>query len=187
MPEQATRALLNIRNHTLDGRSLNVEYASAEAVRRGGLGTKRAGGAGAGAPRGGSAGGRGRGGMTRGGGRGGGGERGGRGGAGRSTSGGRDWDDSAMRDYAAQPRDDARDVAPHLGGRGGFAGRGRGRDNGYQGRGDFGGGDRTSESRPTTRPPKDTGVRAKPGAALASAQRASEGIVQSTGRKITFD
>lgn len=34
--ENATEALVNPRNHALDGRKLNVEYASAEAVRRGG-------------------------------------------------------------------------------------------------------------------------------------------------------
>nr|CRX78986.1 hypothetical protein ls5930a1_00059 [Leucosporidium scottii] len=63
LPEQCTRALLNIRNHSLDGRSLNVEYASSEAVRRGGLGTRAgAAGPGAGAGRGGRGGGRGGGG-----------------------------------------------------------------------------------------------------------------------------
>ncbi|KAF9645998.1 hypothetical protein BDM02DRAFT_3066943, partial [Thelephora ganbajun] len=34
--EHATAALTNPRNHTLDGRKLNVEYASPDAVRRGG-------------------------------------------------------------------------------------------------------------------------------------------------------
>ena len=33
---QATLALIDIRNHTLNGRTLKLEYASAEAVRRGG-------------------------------------------------------------------------------------------------------------------------------------------------------
>jgi len=34
--EQATKALMNLKNHRLDGRNLTVEYASAEAVKRGG-------------------------------------------------------------------------------------------------------------------------------------------------------
>jgi len=34
--EHATAALINPRNHTLDGRKLKVEYASPDAVRRGG-------------------------------------------------------------------------------------------------------------------------------------------------------
>ena len=34
--EHATFALINPRNHTLDGRKLTVEYASPDAVRRGG-------------------------------------------------------------------------------------------------------------------------------------------------------
>jgi RNA recognition motif-containing protein len=34
--EHATEALVNPRNHTLDGRQLKVEYASPDAVRRGG-------------------------------------------------------------------------------------------------------------------------------------------------------
>jgi len=34
--ENATAALVNTRNHTLDGRKLRVEYASSDAVRRGG-------------------------------------------------------------------------------------------------------------------------------------------------------
>ncbi|KAI5478603.1 RNA-binding protein Rnp24 [Pseudohyphozyma bogoriensis] len=85
LPEQCTRALLNIRNHTLNGRALNVEYASSDAVRRGQVGTRAAikanrGGAGPGAR-----GGRGRGDF--GGGRG----RGDRESAPRRQ--GRDWDD----------------------------------------------------------------------------------------------
>ena len=36
--ENATSALTNPKNHRLDGRTLVVEYASAEAVRRGGGG-----------------------------------------------------------------------------------------------------------------------------------------------------
>lgn len=34
--ENATAALVNTRNHTLDGRKLKVEFASPDAVRRGG-------------------------------------------------------------------------------------------------------------------------------------------------------
>ncbi|KNZ53683.1 hypothetical protein VP01_3167g5 [Puccinia sorghi] len=34
--EQATKVLMNLKNHRLDGRNLTVEYASAEAVKRGG-------------------------------------------------------------------------------------------------------------------------------------------------------
>ncbi|KAL4081504.1 hypothetical protein V8B97DRAFT_2020265 [Scleroderma yunnanense] len=40
--EHATNALINPRNHRLNGRDLVVEYASAEAVRRGGGGPKNA-------------------------------------------------------------------------------------------------------------------------------------------------
>lgn len=36
MTEHATSALINPRNHSLDGRKLTVEYASPDAVRRGG-------------------------------------------------------------------------------------------------------------------------------------------------------
>jgi len=38
--EHATAALVNPKNHRLDGRNLVVEYASAEAVRRGGAGPR---------------------------------------------------------------------------------------------------------------------------------------------------
>lgn len=96
---------------------------------------------------------------------------------------GRDWDDQDVRDSAkvdffdqqaegeAAPRQRSefgfRPSAPRGGGRGGARGGARG------GRSE-GAGDRNAP-------------RAKPGAALAGAQRASEGIVASTGRKITFD
>lgn len=39
-PENATAALVNPKNHRLDGRSLVVEYASPDAVRRGGFGPR---------------------------------------------------------------------------------------------------------------------------------------------------
>ena len=39
--ENATNALINPRNHRLDGRSIIVEYASPDAVRRGGTGTQQ--------------------------------------------------------------------------------------------------------------------------------------------------
>lgn len=42
--EYATMALTNPRNHSLDGRALVVEYASPDAVRRGGLGHTSLGG-----------------------------------------------------------------------------------------------------------------------------------------------
>lgn len=164
LPEQCTRALLNIHNHTLNGRALVVEYASAEAVRRGGIGTRAAIAA----------------------------NRGGRGGAGGARGGrpaampkkGRDWDDAdVVQDARSMAFDDAGDEekatrAEHgfrptggaRGGRGGARGGARGGRGGARGGG---------EGKP--------GVRAKPGAALASAQRASEAIVESQGRKITFD
>ncbi|GAA5892413.1 uncharacterized protein JCM6883_007348 [Sporobolomyces salmoneus] len=155
LPAQATRALLNLHNHSLNGRSLNVEYASAEAVRRGGLGTRAVSKANGAA--------RARGGdeddarPARGGG---------------EKRKGRDWDDSDMVAAATAATS------------GGF----------YDGppaarrapRGDGFGGDRP---RREERPGKGGkgGERAKPGAALAMAQRASEAIVQSTGRKTTFE
>ena len=86
LPEMCTRALLNVRNHMLDGRALVVEYASAEAVRRGGIGTRAAitaGGSGA-----------------RGGGRGG--ARGGRGGGGMARGKGREWDDGDVGEAARE-------------------------------------------------------------------------------------
>lgn len=172
LPEQCTRALLNVRNHSLDGRTLNVEYASSEAVRRGGLGTRAAGpGAGRGGARGGRGGGRG------------GGEMGGGGRPAKMEKKGRDWDDQDVResakvDYLEQP--EVRDFAPRprseFGFRpsaGGPSDRG-GRGGSRGGRGGRGG-------------REESGVRAKPGAALAGAQRASTSIVESTGRKITFD
>lgn len=153
LPAQATRALLNLHNHSLNGRSLNVEYASAEAVRRGGLGTRatsRANGAA-----------RARGGDEDD-------ERPARGGAGEKRKG-RDWDDSNMVEAAAAASAGQYYDGPPAARR--------------APRGDGFGGDRP---RRDERPAKG-GERAKPGAALAMAQRASEAIVQSTGRKTTFD
>ncbi|GAA5882182.1 hypothetical protein JCM16303_002266 [Sporobolomyces ruberrimus] len=156
---QATRALLNLHNHTLNGRSLNVEYASAEAVRRGGLGSRAASKANGAA--------RARGGddddgdrLSRGGARGGDGKR-----------KGRDWDDSDMAGAAADAASNSFYDGPPAARR---APRGDG----------FGERPRREE-----RPGKGGkgGERAKPGAALAMAQRASEAIVQSTGRKTTFE
>ncbi|GAA5896842.1 hypothetical protein JCM6882_005048 [Rhodosporidiobolus microsporus] len=161
LPAQATRALLNLRNHTLNGRKLNVEFASADAVRRGGLGSRAAGKA-AGRAR-----------REGGGGRFGdedGDEQGQRGRKRpRFDNGGGEWDDGAVRDLAAAGGF-ARDGPLHAhGGRRGGAG-GFDRDDGRGKKGGVG-----------------DGKRAKPGAALANAQRASEAIVASTGRKTTFD
>ncbi|GAA5844170.1 hypothetical protein JCM11251_002457 [Rhodosporidiobolus azoricus] len=154
LPAQATRALLNLRNHTLNGRKLNVEFASADAVRRGGLGSRAVS----------KAHGRQR---REGGGRE---EHGGDGGRERKRSRhdgeGGGWDDGNVRDLAASGGY-SRDAPPHGGRRGGFGGE---RDDA---RGKKGG--------------VADGKRAKPGAALANAQRASEAIVASTGRKTTFD
>ena len=90
---------------------------------------------------------------------------------------GREWDDGdigeAAREFVKRDYDEeASEKAPR--GEFGFrpdASRGRGR-------GAPRGGDRGRGG--------ERGGRAKPGAALASAQRASEAIVESTGRKITF-
>lgn len=161
---QATRALLNIRNHLLDGRKLNIEYASADAVRRGAIGTRAAIKAG-------------RGGLA---------PRAGRGEAsGRFVEKkGRDWDDgdvreSVKRDYFDDPEQPAeKKVRSEFGFRPTRPGAEGGTGRGGGGRGGFQGGDRDAR--------KAGAPRAKPGAALASAQRASEGIVESTGRKITF-
>ncbi|KDE08999.1 hypothetical protein MVLG_00721 [Microbotryum lychnidis-dioicae p1A1 Lamole] len=178
LPEQCTRALLNIRNHSLAGRTLNVEYASSDAVRRGAIGTR-------GAIRGGGGG---RGGSSRG--------RGAHGGRGddsrgrglRSTGdgeGGRPWNDSDTRAAAGdgswyeKPAAATEYGGPS--GRGNFgAGRGGSRGGARGGRGGpsagAGGASRGGHEK-----------RAKPGAALASAQRASEAILPSTGRKIVFE
>ncbi|GAA6022112.1 hypothetical protein JCM10207_000766 [Rhodosporidiobolus poonsookiae] len=154
LPAQATRALLNLRNHALNGRKLNVEYASADAVRRGGLGTRAAGKAAGRARR-----------------------DGGHGQRGEHDAEGhgkkrpqREWDDGAVRDFATQAaRGNAyaeRGPPPHK--RGAFDGG-------------FARGERPQKGR------VGDGKRAKPGAALANAQRASEAIVASTGRRTTFD
>lgn len=163
LPAQATRALLNLHNHQLNGRKLNVEYASAEAVRRGAVGTKSGGGGGGG--------GRGNAGPRRRGPR----EEGEEGeaedeerGAGGKKRREREWDDTDVKALAGQ-----------AGGESGYGGppprAQRGprpqRDDARKGGREDGGGAK----------------RPKPGAALAMAQRASEGIVQSTGKKITFD
>ncbi|GAA5996702.1 hypothetical protein JCM5350_003625 [Sporobolomyces pararoseus] len=151
LPAQATRALLNLHNHSLNGRSLNVEYASAEAVRRGGLGTRAVSKANGAA--------RARGGDEDG-------ERfGARGGEKRK---GRDWDDSDMVAAATAAASGSFYDGPP-------AARRAPRGDGF--------GERPKREE---RPGKG-GERAKPGAALAMAQRASEAIVQSTGRKTTFE
>jgi RNA recognition motif-containing protein len=99
--EHATAALVNPKNHRLDGRSLVVEYASAEAVRRGGSRLKSKTEEGTGPRRGSSRGGRA--------------DRGGRSERGRSTRGeGRSWDSSRVgQGDAVEPaiaKDD--DIAP---------------------------------------------------------------------------
>lgn len=177
LPEQCTRALLNVRNHTLDGRNLNVEYASADAVRRGGSQIAVRGG-------GSSRGGGGRGGSTRGGA-----ASGGRGGAGGARGKGREWDDGDVEKVAKEYKQDydedmnveveekvrgefgfrPNSTNARGGGRGGISARG-------SGRGGRGGAIVAKD-----------GVRLRPGAALASAQRASEAIQESTGRKTTFE
>ncbi|GAA5953402.1 hypothetical protein JCM3765_005026 [Sporobolomyces pararoseus] len=151
LPAQATRALLNLHNHSLNGRSLNVEYASAEAVRRGGLGTRAVSKAnGAARARGGD-------------------EDGERSGArGGEKRKGRDWDDSDMVAAATAAASGSFYDGPP-------AARRAPRGDGF--------GERPKREE---RPGKG-GERAKPGAALAMAQRASEAIVQSTGRKTTFE
>lgn len=174
LPAQCTRALLNIKNHTLDGRTLNIEYASAEAVRRGGIGTRAAIPSDRG--RGGMRGGRG---SDRGSARG-----GGRGGAGGARGKGREWDDedttSASKEYVDYSEPSERERAPR--GEFGFrpdSGRGRGGERGTRGRGagrGRGGAAGTGSER------------IKSGAALALAARGKEaGIIESTGKKITFD
>ncbi|EGO02359.1 hypothetical protein SERLA73DRAFT_166802 [Serpula lacrymans var. lacrymans S7.3] len=166
--QHATDALTNPRVHRLQGRELVVEYASAEAVRRGG-GPRVAGAAGSGE--------RGMGGR--------GGTRGGRdGGRGGKPRGGK-WergtrDSTRTNQWEQNGGGDDHDGDGHVeeqggesetqsrfgrgGGRGGDRGRGRGR-----------GSDRfLSRSR------------AKPGAALAQAPRESAAIIPSSGQKITF-
>ncbi|GAA5850283.1 hypothetical protein JCM9279_006512 [Rhodotorula babjevae] len=157
---QSTRALLNLHNHQLNGRKLNVEYASPEAVRRGQLGSRAVskqhgrqrreapayGDDGAGADDGY-------------------GERAERAGGGRKR-GEREWDDGDVRSFAAEAVADAAAQGPPQRQR--------------------------REKQPRERREREPqalpgGKRAKPGAALAMAQRASEAIVASTGRKVTFD
>ncbi|GAA5994399.1 uncharacterized protein JCM10292_002039 [Rhodotorula paludigena] len=172
LPAQATRALLNLHNHQLNGRKLNVEYASADAVRRGALGSRAAGRAnnrarqhahedGDGAEDGGDDFGGARGAA----------------GAGRKRAAPGEWDgdmralaaEAAAGAYDAPPRrqqQQQRGGAPRAGGFDAGARRGGDRDGPQGGAG---------------------GKRLKPGAALANAQRASEAIVASTGRKTTFD
>ncbi|KAG0658424.1 hypothetical protein C6P46_005787 [Rhodotorula mucilaginosa] len=178
LPAQATRALLNLHNHQLNGRKLNVEFASAEAVRRGGLGTRSAvkrvrsqreqGGDGDGDD------------DEEGGGRHAAHSRGPRRqqgeGQDRRRGGASSFGDADVRALAI----DAGSSAAQHGGRPGPR------------RGDFNGGARSGGGGPPPRRGEKEstlpgGKRAKPGAALAMAQRASEAIVQSTGRKTTFD
>ncbi|GAA5842472.1 hypothetical protein JCM3766R1_004424, partial [Sporobolomyces carnicolor] len=162
LPAQATRALLNLHNHSLNGRALNVEYASAEAVRRGGLGTRAASKAnGAARARGGDYDDDN-------------GERPARGGDKRK---GRDWDDSDVVAAATA-------ASAASGGSGFYDGPPAAR---RAPRGDGFGGDRGSRRDDRAAKGGRGTERAKPGAALAMAQRASEGIVQSTGKKTTFD
>ncbi|KAK4055498.1 Nucleolar protein 13 [Microbotryomycetes sp. JL201] len=151
-PEHATRALLNPRNHTLAGRSLNVEYASLDAVRRGGFKVpgapprhkKDSSASQEGAPA-----------RQRG-----------------DKRKAQVLDDSAVRqsassmDFGVERTADARTTVyddsvppPKV--------RARRTENGSRDAG--------------------SGKRAKPGAALASAQRASEAIVASRGKKIVFE
>lgn len=185
LPAQATRALLNLHNHQLNGRKLNVEFASAEAVRRGGLGTRSAvkrvrsqreqGGDGDGDYDDEEGGGRhaahsraprrqqGEGQDRR------------RGGGGAASFG-----DADVRALAINAGSSAAATSHHGGGRP------------EPRRGDFNGGARSGGGGPPPRRGEKEstlpgGKRAKPGAALAMAQRASEAIVQSTGRKTTFD
>ena len=161
LPAQATRALLNLHNHSLNGRALNVEYASAEAVRRGGLGTRAASRAnGAARARGGD--------DDDDGYRGGGGGRPSRAG-GDGKRKGRDWDDADV--LAAATEASTTYEGPPAARR--------------QPRGDGFGERPKREDR--AKGGKASTERAKPGAALAMAQRASEAIVQSTGRKTTFE
>ncbi|GAA5970552.1 hypothetical protein JCM21900_004301 [Sporobolomyces salmonicolor] len=160
LPAQATRALLNLHNHQLNGRSLNVEYASAEAVRRGALGTRAASKANGAA--------RVRGDRDAG-------ERTGAGAGGAGKRKDREWDDSDVKAAAAA-----------AGAAGTYDGAGRGGRRGPPREGGFGGGREERGERGAPRGGK-SGERAKPGAALAMAQRASEAIVASTGKKITFD
>ncbi|KAM0746457.1 hypothetical protein T439DRAFT_329889 [Meredithblackwellia eburnea MCA 4105] len=149
LPEQCTRALLNIRNHTLNGRNLVVEYASADAVRRGGLGTRSA--------------------VNRGRK-----ERAAGGGDEQSRGGRKQWGDKDLVDDVrgmefAQEEERGGDRAVRT---------------------DFGAPRKGRDVPPNHgRPPRKDApkVRAKPGAALASAQRGSEAIVESRGKKITFD
>ncbi|GAA5985316.1 hypothetical protein JCM11641_005391 [Rhodosporidiobolus odoratus] len=157
LPAQATRALLNTRNHSLNGRKLNVEYASADAVRRGGLGSRATSKA--------------HGRQKR--------EGGDREQGNRGQKRGREgeqggWNDDRTREFASQAGHEGefgeRDAAPpHArGGKGSFE------------RGERRGGDRDGGR-------DNGGKRMKSGAALAMAQRASDAIVESTGRKTTFD
>ncbi|SCV70803.1 BQ2448_3565 [Microbotryum intermedium] len=174
LPEQCTRALLNIRNHSLAGRTLTVEYASSDAVRRGAIGTR------------GAIGGRGRSGpSSRGGSARGGRKEGGRGsGSTGDADGSRPWNDSDTRAAAGDGSWCEQPAAAEYGGpsgRGAFgAGRGGSRGGARGGRGGPGAGAGGSLRGGNEK-------RAKPGAALASAQRASEAILPSTGRKIVFE
>lgn len=176
LPAQATRALLNLHNHQLNGRKLNVEYASAEAVRRGGLGTRSAvkrvrsqrdhnddggedGEEDSGARRG----------PRR---------RQDRNGGGESTSFG----DIDVRALAVDAASSA-NATSYRGDRGGRNGGGpsQPRRNFDAGREEGAGRRREKEALPG-------GKRAKPGAALAMAQRASEAIVPGAqGKKVVFD
>ncbi|GAA5865974.1 hypothetical protein JCM3774_005545 [Rhodotorula dairenensis] len=190
LPAQATRALLNLHNHQLNGRKLNVEFASAEAVRRGNLGTRSA------VKRGrsqreqegdddnddnddeqGGAKQQHRGPRRRTG-----------HGHGEERHGGRAAAESSFGDV------DVRALAIDAGSAASstYGGPPRRRDfNAGGGGGRSGGGGppprRGGDHNNSREQALPGGKRAKPGAALAMAQRASEAIVQSTGRKTTFD
>lgn len=160
---QATRALLNLHNHQLNGRKLNVEYASAEAVRRGQLGSRAVSKA-HGRQR--------REAPAEGADEGYGDRAGGGGGAGRKRAE-REWDDGDVRSFAAEAVADA-------------AANGNGRPERQRREKMPRGGD-GAERRGREPQPLPGGKRAKPGAALAMAQRASEAIVPGQGKKVTFD
>ena len=157
-PEHSTRALLNVRNHTLAGRALNVEYASLDAVRRGGFKVPGA------PPR-----------PRR----------------GAEGTEGRDGESSRKpRGEKRPPRymDDEQTRQSFHGESGGADGRDQPAAAAVYD-------DSAPKPRPVKRGREDgarpghasSGKRAKPGAALANAQRASEAIVASAGKKIKFD
>ncbi|KAK4057825.1 Nucleolar protein 13 [Microbotryomycetes sp. JL221] len=148
-PEHATRALLNPRNHTLLGRSLTVEFASLDAVRRGGFKVPNA--------------------PTRQ-------QKREAASGGTPNSAGPRGDKRQRRDMTNDNNKDAATTTETTEPTTGY--------------------DSSQAPRPTSNRPSRTTMksdrghdtrRAKPGAALASAQRASEAIVASRGKKIVFE